>query len=189
MYWPPNALPQRKPKTMLIDVSGKLAEGVTAKDLALGIIGQIGTDGATGHVIEYAGEAVRALSDGRPHDALQHEHRGRSPRRHGRAGRNHVCLHQGPPFRSDGANWDEAVARWRSLASDPGAHYDKVIEIDAVEACAICHLGNKSRHGGSGSGQCAGVERIEDDADRRCAERMLEYMGLEPGTRDGRYSR
>ena len=55
-------LPQRKPKSMLIDVSGRLAEGVTAKDLALGIIGQIGTDGATGHVIEYAGEAVRALS-------------------------------------------------------------------------------------------------------------------------------
>src|SRR5205809_166275 len=55
-------LPQRLPKTMLIDVTGKLAEGVTAKDLALGIIGQIGTDGATGHVIEYAGEAVRALS-------------------------------------------------------------------------------------------------------------------------------
>ena len=55
-------LPQRKPKTMLIDVRGSLAEGVTAKDLALGIIGQIGTDGATGHVIEYAGEAVRALS-------------------------------------------------------------------------------------------------------------------------------
>src|SRR5207247_2154793 len=55
-------LPQRLPKTMLIDVTGKLAEGVTAKDLALGIIGQIGTDGATGHVIEYAGEAVRSLS-------------------------------------------------------------------------------------------------------------------------------
>src|SRR5205085_10856635 len=55
-------LPQRKPKTMLIEVAGKLADGVTAKDLALGIIGQIGTDGATGHVIEYAGEAVRGLS-------------------------------------------------------------------------------------------------------------------------------
>src|SRR5439155_19995102 len=55
-------LPQRKPKTMLIDVRGTLPEGVTAKDLALGIIGQIGTDGATGHVIEYAGEAVRSLS-------------------------------------------------------------------------------------------------------------------------------
>src|SRR5947208_12598117 len=55
-------LPQRLPKTMLIDVTGKLAEGVTAKDLALGIIGQIGTDGATGHVIEYAGEAARSLS-------------------------------------------------------------------------------------------------------------------------------
>jgi len=65
---------RRQAETMQIHVSGKLAEGVTAKDLAFGIIGRIGTDGATGHVIEYAGDAVRALSM-EPHDALQYEHR------------------------------------------------------------------------------------------------------------------
>ncbi len=67
-------LPQRKPKTMLIKVEGKLSEGVTSKDLALGVIGQIKTDGATGHVIEYSGEAIRTSLHGRPDDALQHEH-------------------------------------------------------------------------------------------------------------------
>ena len=74
-------LPQRKPKSMLITVSGRLAEGVTAKDLALGIIGQIGTDGATGHVIEYAGASGARAFHGRPHDVVQHEHRSRGPRR------------------------------------------------------------------------------------------------------------
>ena len=73
-------LAQQTPKTMKIDVRGRLADGVTAKDLALGIIGQIGTDGATGHVIEYAGPAVRGAFDGRAHDAVQHEHRGGSAR-------------------------------------------------------------------------------------------------------------
>ena len=79
-------LAQQKPKTMKIDVRGRLAEGVTAKDLALGIIGQIGTDGATGHVIEYCRRSGARALDGRPHDAVQHEHRGRSARRNGRAG-------------------------------------------------------------------------------------------------------
>ena len=67
-------LAQQTPKTMKIDVRGRLADGVTAKDLALGIIGQIGTDGATGHVIEYAGPAVRVAFDGRAHDPVQHEY-------------------------------------------------------------------------------------------------------------------
>ena len=78
-------LAQQKPRTMLIDVRGRLADGVTAKDLALGIIGQIGTDGATGYVIEYAGAAVMRALHGRPHDTMQHEHRGRRPGRNGRA--------------------------------------------------------------------------------------------------------
>ena len=126
-------LPQRKPKTMLIDVRGALAEGVTAKDLALGIIGQIGTDGATGHVIEYAGEAVRALSmEGRMTLCNMSIEAG-GPRRHGGARRNHVRLRQGPPLRAKATNgeWEKTLARWRSLPSDPGAQYDKVVEIDA----------------------------------------------------------
>src|ERR1700690_2391500 len=114
-------LPQRKPKTMQIHVTESLAEGVTAKDLALGIIGQIGTDGATGHVIEYAGEAVRALSmEGRMTLCNMSIEAG------ARAGMGApddttFAYMKGRRFAPAGADWEKAVARWRPLASDPGA--------------------------------------------------------------------
>src|SRR5437879_3088538 len=124
-------LPQRAPKTMLIHVTGKLGEGVSAKDLALGIIGRIGTDGATGHVIEYAGEAVRALSmEGRMTLCNMSIEAG------ARAGmvapdETTFAYVKGRRFAPRGADWDAAVSRWRMLASDPGATYDKVVQIDA----------------------------------------------------------
>src|SRR5947209_8904731 len=124
-------LAQRKPKTMKLDVRGKLADGVTAKDLALGIIGQIGTDGATGYVIEYAGEAVRALSmEGRMTLCNMSIEGG------ARAGmvapdETTFAYVKGRRFAPQGTEWDQAVARWRMLASDPGATYDKVVQIDA----------------------------------------------------------
>src|SRR5438270_7532434 len=105
-------LPQRKPKTMLIDVEGKLAEGVTAKDLVLGIIGKIGTDGATGHVIEYAGEAVRALSmEGRMTVCNMSIEAG------ARAGmiapaETAFAYVKDRQFAPRGKDWDDAVARW-----------------------------------------------------------------------------
>src|SRR5260221_10710372 len=126
-------LPQRKPKTMLIQVSGKLGEGVTAKDLALAIIGKIGTDGPTRHVIEYAGEAVRALSvEGRMTLCNMSIEAG------ARAGmvapdETTFAYVKGKRFAPQGADWDAGVARWRALASDPGAEYDTVIEINASE--------------------------------------------------------
>ena len=83
-------LPQARPATMAIEVDGPLPEGVTAKDLVLGIVSQIGTSGGQGHVVEYRGEAIRGLVDGGPHDGLQHVHRGRRPRRHGRPRRHHL---------------------------------------------------------------------------------------------------
>src|SRR5450432_2866596 len=126
-------LPHRKPKTMLIYVSGKLGEGIGAKDLALGIIGQIGTDGATGHVIEYAGEAVRALSmEGRMTLCNMSIEAG------GRAGmvapdEVTFAYMKGRRFAPQGANLDKAVAHWRTLPSDEGARFDKVVEIDAAK--------------------------------------------------------
>ena len=113
-------LPQKKPKTMQIHVSGKLAEGVTAKDLALGIIGQIGTDGATGHVIEYAGDAVRALVDGRPHDAVQYEHRGGSASGMIAPDETTFAYVEGRRFAPKGKDWEKAVAYWRTLAERSG---------------------------------------------------------------------
>src|SRR5580765_2120764 len=115
-------LPQRKPKTMVINVRGTLPEGVTAKDLALGIIGQIGTDGATGHVIEYAGEAVRALSvEGRMTLCNMSIEAG------GRAGlvapdETTFEYLKGRRFAPKGNEWEAAVARWRDLPSDAGGN-------------------------------------------------------------------
>src|SRR5678810_845987 len=126
-------LPQNKPHTMLVEVTGALPEGVTAKDLALGIIGLIGTAGGTGHVIEYAGEAVRGLSmEGRMTVCNMSIEAG------ARAGmiapdETTFAYLQGRRYAPQGAEWDKAVARWRELPSDAGAQYDKVIEIDAAK--------------------------------------------------------
>ena len=173
-------LPQRKPKTMLIQVNGRLGEGVSAKDIALGIIGRIGTDGATGYVIEYGGEAVRALSmEGRMSLCNMSIEAG------ARAGmiapdETTFAYVKGRRFAPQGKDWDAAVARWRSLTSDPGANYDKVIEINASELAPFVTWGTNP-------GMVVPVtskvpELPANGGDRASAERMLEYMGLQPGT-------
>ena len=173
-------LPQRKPKTMLIRVNGNLADGVSAKDLVLGIIGQIGTDGATGHVIEYAGEAIRALSmEGRMTVCNMSIEAG------ARAGmiapdETTFAYMKGCRYAPHGRDWDAAVARWRELASDTGATYDKVIEINAAELAPFVTWGTNP---GMVVPITARVPELPaNGSDRASAERMLEYMGLEPGT-------
>src|SRR5271168_1025500 len=134
-------LAQQTPKTMKIDVRGRLAEGVTAKDLALGIIGQIGTDGATGHVIEYAGDAVRALSmEARMTLCNMSIEAG------ARAGLvapddTTFAYISGRRFAPKEKEWEDAVAYWRTLASDPAAKFDRVIEIDAASLAPLITLG------------------------------------------------
>ena len=173
-------LPQRKPKTMLIQVKGKLPEGVTAKDLVLGILGKIGTDGATGHVIEYAGEAVRALSmEGRMTVCNMSIEAG------ARAGmvapdETTFAYMKGRRFAPSGKDWDAAVARWRQLTSDPGAKYDTVVDINAAELAPYVTWGTNP-------GMVVPITgRVPDlpvnGKERPNALRMLEYMGLEPGT-------
>src|SRR5881409_3256681 len=126
-------LSQRKPKTMRIEVRGTLPGGVTAKDLALGIIGQIGTDGANGHVIEYAGEAVRELSmEGRMTLCNMSIEAG------ARAGmvapdETAFAYVKGRRFAPRDREWEKSVDRWRALPTDAGAHYDAVVEIDAAK--------------------------------------------------------
>jgi 3-isopropylmalate/(R)-2-methylmalate dehydratase large subunit len=172
-------LPQRKPKTMLIQVSGKLGEGVTAKDLALAIIGKIGTDGATGHVIEYAGEAVRSLSvEGRMTLCNMSIEAG------ARAGlvapdETTFAYVKGKRFAPLGADWDAAVTRWRSLATDSGAKYDTVVEINASDLAPFVTWGTNP---GMVVPITASVPELPAAAaERSSAQRMLEYMGLEPG--------
>ena len=173
-------LPQRKPRTMQIQVNGKLSEGVSAKDIALGIIGKIGTDGATGHVIEYAGEAVRALSMESRMTLCNMSIEGGA-----RAGmiapdETTFAYMKGRRFAPQGNDWDPAVSRWRALASDSGAKFDRVLEINASELAPFVTWGTNP-------GMVVPItsrvpELPSNGADRANAERMLEYMGLESGT-------
>ena len=176
-------LPQRKPKTMLIRVSGKLGEGVTAKDLALGVIRQIGTDGATGHVIEYVGEAVRALSmDGRMTLCNMSIEAGARAAMIAPDETTFAYL-KGRRFAPANGGWEKAVAHWRSLASDPGANYDKVVEIDASQLTPFVTWGTNPGMVVPVDARVPKLSEMKNDAERAAAQRMFEYMGLEPGTR------
>jgi 3-isopropylmalate/(R)-2-methylmalate dehydratase large subunit len=175
-------LPQKKPKTMQIHVSGKLAEGVTAKDLALGIIGRIGTDGATGYVIEYAGDAVRALSmEARMTLCNMSIEAG------ARAGLiapddTTFAYVSGRRFAPKGKDWEQAVTYWRTLAGDPGAKYDRVIEIDAATLAPFVTWGTNPGMVVAVNAHVPELGSFAQDADRRAAEQALTYMGLDPGT-------
>jgi 3-isopropylmalate/(R)-2-methylmalate dehydratase large subunit len=175
-------LAQQKPKTMKIDVRGRLAEGVTAKDLALGVIGQIGTDGATGHVIEYSGPAVRALSmEGRMTLCNMSIEAG------ARAGmvapdELTVAYVAGRRFAPVGDEWEQARERWRSLPTDEGAAFDKVVEIDATQLCPFVTWGTNPGMVAPVTGRVPELDALQD-GDRRTADLALQYMGLKPGKR------
>jgi 3-isopropylmalate/(R)-2-methylmalate dehydratase large subunit len=175
-------LAQQKPKTMKIEVRGRLDEGVTAKDLALGIIGQIGTDGATGHVIEYAGPAVRALSmEGRMTLCNMSIEAG------ARAGmvapdETTVSYVRNKRFAPQGAEWEKALGYWRSLPSDDGATFDKVVEIDASQLCPFVTWGTNPGMVAPVTGRVPEIKGMPE-SDRRAAELALQYMALEPGRR------
>lgn len=176
-------LPQNKPRTMLVEVRGALPEGVTAKDLALGIIGAISTDGATGHVIEYAGEAVRALSmESRMTLCNMSIESG------ARAGmiapdETTFAYVKGRPFAPEGAKWEEALSYWQTLASDQQARFDRVIQIDASEMKPHVTWGTNPGMVAPVTGVVPDPGETKSDADRYAAERALEYMALEPRTR------
>ena len=174
-------LPQRKPKTMKIEVNGALPEGVTAKDLALAVIGQIGTDGATGYVIEYAGDTVRGLSmEGRMTLCNMSIEAG------ARAAmvapdETTFAYVKGRRFAPQGADWEKAVAAWRALASDPGAVYDKVITLDAAQLVPFVTWGTNPGMVVPVTGRVPQLNG-HSDADRRATEQALAYMGLGPDT-------
>ncbi len=175
-------LQQKKPKSMQIHVKGKLAEGVTAKDLALGIIGQIGTDGATGHVIEYAGDAVRKLSmEARMTLCNMSIEAG------ARAGLiapdnttfEYVC---GRRFTPKAIDWEVALAHWRTLASDPTAGFDREVEIDASSLAPFVTWGTNPGMVVAVNARVPELKSFPQEADRRAAEQALAYMGLDSGT-------
>jgi 3-isopropylmalate/(R)-2-methylmalate dehydratase large subunit len=175
-------LAQQTPKTMKIEVHGRLADGVTAKDLALGIIGEIGTDGATGHVIEYAGEAVGALSmEGRMTLCNMSIEAG------ARAGmvapdETTFAYVKGRRFAPRDEEWGKAVEYWRGLPTDEGAAFDKVVEIDAAQLSPFVTWGTNPGMVAPVTGRVPDVGGLKD-GDRRATELALQYMGLEAGKR------
>tara|TARA_R110002126_G_scaffold44807_13_gene127495 strand:- start:1454 stop:2845 length:1392 start_codon:yes stop_codon:yes gene_type:complete len=173
---------QKKAKNMLVRVDGVLPAGVTAKDIILAIIGEIGTAGGTGYVIEFAGEAIRALSmEGRMTVCNMTIEGG------ARAGliapdEKTYEYFDGKPMAPKGADWDEAKAYWEKLSSDEGAHYDKTIVLDAANLPPIVSWGSSPEDVISVEGVVPNPDDIEDENKRKSKWRALEYMGLKPNT-------
>jgi len=176
-------LPQNKPRTMLIQVNGSLPEGITAKDLALGIIGQIGTDGATGHVIEYAGEAVRALSmEGRMTLCNMSIESGA---RAGMIAPDEITFAylKGRSFAPQNDAWSEAEAFWRTLPTEDGSIFDRIVDIDAASLAPFVTWGTNPGMVAAITGSVPDPSEALEEAARRATERALDYMALQPGTR------
>jgi 3-isopropylmalate/(R)-2-methylmalate dehydratase large subunit len=174
-------LRQTPAKNMLVRVDGKLGRGITAKDIVLAIIGKIGTAGGTGHVIEYAGEAIRALD---------------------MAGRLTVCnmsieagaragliapdettfgYIEGKPYAPHGEAFDRAVQYWRTLPSDPDAVYDRTVVLDAASIAPMVTWGTNPEAVAPITGAVPDPADEPDEAKRTALQRMLSYMALTPG--------
>jgi len=174
---------QQKAKNMLVRVDGQLPPGVTAKDIILAIIGEIGTAGGTGHVIEYAGEAIRALSmEGRMTICNMSIEGG------ARAGliapdEKTFAYVKGRPRAPKGEAFDMALEYWKTLKSDDDAHYDKVVVLDAAKLPPIVSWGSSPEDVVSVTGIVPNPDDIADENKRTSKWRALDYMGLKPGTR------
>ena len=172
---------QSKAKNMLITVDGTLPHHVTAKDIILAIIGEIGTAGGTGHVMEYAGEAIRSLSmEGRMTVCNMSIEGG------ARAGliapdeKTFAYLH-GRPKSPKGAQWDAATRYWETLKTDEGAHFDRKIRLDAANLPPIVTWGTSPEDVVTIAGTVPRVEDATTEAKRVSIARALDYMGLKGG--------
>lgn len=172
---------QQPAKNMRITVDGPLGPGVTAKDVILHIIGVIGTAGGTGHVIEYAGEAIRNLSmEGRMTICNMSIEAG------ARAGmiapdETTFAYIKGKPMAPSGEMWDKAVAWWKTLPSDEGARYDKEIVINASDIAPTVTWGTSPEDAIAITGAVPDPKKASDTAQQAKIERALDYMGLEAG--------
>ncbi|MCC6982452.1 MAG: 3-isopropylmalate dehydratase large subunit, partial [Bauldia sp.] len=174
---------QKKARNMRITVDNRLPDGVTAKDIILAIIGEMGTAGGTGHVMEYAGEAIRSLSmEGRMTICNMSIEGG------ARAGliapdETTYAYIEGRPKAPKGAAWDMARKYWETLYSEDGAHFDKEIRLDAAKLPPLVTWGTSPENVTSIYGKVPDPAEIADPDRRRAVERALAYMGLEPNTR------
>jgi 3-isopropylmalate/(R)-2-methylmalate dehydratase large subunit len=172
---------QRRPKTLAIEVSGRLSEGVTAKDLILAIIGRIGVGGGTGQVIEYRGPAIEALSmDERMTVCNMSVEAG------AKAGfiapdEKAYAFVKGRPKAPKGKMWDDARRYWETLPTDDGAFFDREVKLDAAKLPPIVSWGTSPEQVISVTGRVPVPAEIVDENKRRAAERSLAYMGLSGG--------
>jgi 3-isopropylmalate/(R)-2-methylmalate dehydratase large subunit len=176
-------LQQRRPKTMLLEFVGALPSGLTAKDLILGAIGRVGVDGGVGYVVEYAGEAIRALSMEQRMTVCN-----MSIEWGARAGliapdETTFAYLEGREFAPSGADWEAAVEDWRSLASDPDAEYDRHVVVDLAQLVPQVTWGTNPGMVVPVTGSVPDPASFDDAGDRIAAERALEYMDLRPGQR------
>ncbi|MFA9551084.1 MAG: 3-isopropylmalate dehydratase large subunit, partial [Hyphomicrobium sp.] len=173
---------QKKAKNMRVTVDGQLPAGVTAKDVILAIIGEIGTAGGTGHVLEYSGEAIRSLSmEGRMTVCNMSIEGG------ARAGmiapdeKTYDFL-KGRPKAPKGAAWEMAMRHWETLHSDEGAHFDIEVKLDVADLPPIVTWGTSPEDVAAITGTVPDPAKVENDNKRTSMQRALEYMGLKPGT-------
>jgi 3-isopropylmalate/(R)-2-methylmalate dehydratase large subunit len=174
-------LQQKPAKNMLVRVEGTLPPGCTAKDVVLAIIGKIGTAGGNGHVIEYAGSVIRALDMAGRLTVCNMSIEGGA--RAGLIAPDETTFDyiKGRPFAPKGEDFDRAVAYWHTLPSDPGAHYDTIVEMDGSEIAPMVTWGTNPEAVLPITGSVPNPEDTLDEAKRAQVQRMLEYMGLTAG--------
>ena len=175
-------LPLKPFKTMAINVSGELPDGVTAKDLILAIIAKIGTGGGQGHIIEYRGEAIEKLSmEARMTICNMSIEAGA---RAGMIAPDEVTFNylKGRPHAPQGADWDAAVEYWKSLRTDDGAVFDTVVDIDGSALTPFVTWGTNPGQGVPLGASVPYPDEFAEESARAAAEKALDYMGLTPGT-------
>lgn len=175
-------LPLRPFKTMAVNVDGRLADGVTAKDIILALIAEIGTGGGQGHVIEYRGSAIESLSmEGRMTICNMSIEAGA---RAGMVAPDDTTYEylRGRTHAPNGAQWDAAMAYWQRLRTDPGAEFDTEVHLDASSLSPFVTWGTNPGQGVPLSAAVPDPELMPDDGLRQAAEKALAYMDLRPGT-------
>jgi 3-isopropylmalate/(R)-2-methylmalate dehydratase large subunit len=175
-------LPQNRPGTMAVTVEGDLPAGVSAKDVILGIINRIGTNGGVGHVVEYRGSAIRALSmEGRMTVCNMSIEAGA---RAGMVAPDDTTYRyvEGRSHAPHGADWERALEDWRTLPTDPGATFDREVRLDAAELRPYVSWGTNPAQSVTIDGEVPDPDAADDPSKREAARRALAYMDLAPGT-------
>jgi 3-isopropylmalate/(R)-2-methylmalate dehydratase large subunit len=176
-------LTQRKAKNMRVEVTGVMPKGVTSKDVILAIIGQIGTAGGTGHVIEYAGDTIEALSmEGRMTVCNMSIEGGARAGMIAPDAKTYAYLKDRPKS-PKGAHWDQAVKYWETLHTDAGAHFDSLVKLDAAKLPPIVTWGTNPEMVSTIDGMTPDPDKISDEGKKQHVLRALEYMGLKPNTK------